>query len=225
MNSYVWFKIHDKTFIKSTGISIVLSSIAFYLYVYMGLPIRNLIAIFPLITVSIGTMFSFNYEIFSLSENIYATPISVRKLWKMNCIYGTVLGYILGEVVLISGLLILGEHNGALTGQWIPWTLNLINMGSAAGLISLSTIHYATYSKALQWIASIFSLSFAAFPFLLPAISVRISLRPVTPVFVVILIIVMLVISNAFMLLSDQEKVIINTSKEFHAILAATDVE
>lgn len=225
MKSIFWLKLKNKKFIKTLLLVMVISIIAFIIYIKLGVSINSIIGFFPIVPVLLIHLFSFNYDIFSMSENILSTTISIKKIWQANSIFSTVLGYLMGEIIIIGGIIYIGYQSGINGANILSIGMNIINLFTCIVLILLCTMYYANYSKSLQYISSIFSLSHFCIPFFFPKLVEQIEINIPNIVIIVGLQVICFSITSLIMKTSSKEKFIINSAKELQLVGTGVEVE
>lgn len=164
MKSIIWLKLNDNKVIRGVIITSILISIGFFCYIKMGIDMEKIIGFLPLISVLVFHITTFNEEIFQSIEGILATTIGIRDIWEANSLFVSVIGYLIGELILVIGAVIVAEFQIS----FICVILNLINLITSILFIKVCTIHYVNYSTILQYIASAFSLCHFIIPFSFP---------------------------------------------------------
>ncbi|WP_379146707.1 hypothetical protein [Paenibacillus sp. sgz500992] len=186
-----------------------------FLLLILNIKTENVVAFYSLSVILLQTFVFFSIEELVSTEVILATNTSIKKIWLVNLVCTTVIGFIYSNIILWIAVLsgpFLFDIDFNITSQAI--LQNVLNIVVGASIIGFSTIHFADYSKLKQVLASAAGLLIYANPFLFLFYygkGIEVSLQITGVSFVLSLFI--LLISYWIVNNPNKEKLIINTQK------------
>lgn len=185
--------------------------IIYYLFFYFnGCDVNILVSFYPLVVTLFGTVLHFSISNIISSEQLLATTLSIKKIWKSNLFWVLISGYIYSSLILVIFSLFMGQIDNLRINAIIEYIFNIFLAG---GFIGLATSHYADYGFFKQVIASIFSVVNILCPIIFLFMYKKIILNYKLNLITIIVALLACIISYFIILKSNKEKLIINTSK------------
>lgn len=183
----------------------------YFFFIQSKVNIDNIIAYFPLICTLFLSLVHWNVEDLIYSENIIATILNKKIIWKSNFIFIVFSGYIYSTIIMCLGLLILKLVFGNnISINILPCIQYIVSIFIAVVIISLSTIYYCDFSKTKQYFSSIFSISNLLSLLIFYYFGNRISISIVNIVISLIISVILFIIANRLVNLSSNETLIRN---------------
>ncbi len=224
MKSIIWFKLNQKNpFLYFGGVGL-LCVFSLVIYLKMQIPFMNLVAVFPIVAIFFAFICGFSNNLFILSENVFSTSLTIKKIWGATAMFATFVGGIFAEIILIITWFVIGVE--AVESTWIYVVFNVVSIFISFVWILISTIHYASFAKGLQYLSSLFSLGYFAFLFAVHSIVKilnfsLINLLLITFIGIVLCLLSIFIINKC----SNKEKLVINTGMEFVSELSELELD
>ncbi|MCB2362193.1 hypothetical protein [Clostridium estertheticum] len=152
MNALLWKKVNEMKQNKYRMGALIIVPILFLVILLINKrQLRYIVSYFPLMIILLNAVIMFSIEDLVMSEIIFATRLSIKKIWEFNIFIITISGYIYSNIILLVYILINGLGSISI-GDFFN---NLFCIVIGCGLIGFSTLHLSDYSTVKQWVSSI----------------------------------------------------------------------